>query len=58
MRLFKKISRDNRINVIDLEKIVIDIERNQDTKKNISQFSPDFQTAEDQEDADDIIDQN
>ena len=52
---FQKFSKNNEINLEDLDTFITALEKEETISKNISKFSPDFQTEKDKEDADSLL---
>lgn len=55
LELFSKFSKNNKIDREDLSIFVNSLEKQENIIDNMSKFSPDFQTVEDHEEADDIL---
>ena len=55
LKFFKKFSKNGKMNLQDLEVFINTLEKKEDITMNISKFSPDFQTEEDNEDANSLV---
>jgi hypothetical protein len=55
LKFFRKFSKDKKIDLEDLGDFISSLEKNEWITDNISKFSPDFQTKEEQEDADGLL---
>lgn len=55
LKFFKKFSKNGKMNLQDLDVFINTLEKKEDITMNISKFSPDFQTEEDNEDANSLV---
>ncbi|MFA6256214.1 MAG: hypothetical protein WC606_03440, partial [Candidatus Absconditabacterales bacterium] len=55
LKFFRRYSDNDKINLQDLDMFVTSLEKKESISENIAKFSPDFQTTEDHEDADGLL---
>lgn len=55
LKFFKKFSKNEKINLDDLNIFIDNLEKDESVSENTNRYSADFQTIEDQEDADGLI---
>jgi hypothetical protein len=55
LKFFRKFSPDGGIDLEDLDTFITGLEKGESITENINQFSPDFQTEEDQDNAEQLI---
>ena len=55
LKLFRTLSNNDRIQLEDLNTLVNTLEKQESISENIKKFSPEFQTKEEHEDANDIL---
>jgi len=55
LKFFKRFSKDDKINIQDLKVFVDTLEKQEPIAENITKYSPDFQTAQDRQDADKLL---
>ena len=55
LKFFKKFSKDDKMNLQDLEVFINNLEKEESITDNISKYSPDFQTGEDKDDANKLL---
>ena len=55
LTFFRKFSKNDQINLDDLEYFITGLEKKEPLADNMSKFSPDFQTTEEHEDADKLL---
>lgn len=55
MKFFKRFSKDGEMKLDDLEIFINGIEKKESVAENMSKYSPDFQTEEDHDGADELL---
>lgn len=55
LKFFRRFSEDSQINLDDIERFVTDVEKEESIAENITGFSPEFQTIEEKEQADGLL---
>ncbi len=55
LNFFKKFSKNDQLNLEDLNRFITSVEKKESISENMANFSPDFQTAEDHENADGLL---
>lgn len=57
LKFFKRFSKNNQMNMQDLNVFITSLEKKQSIAENITKLSPDFQTAEDHKNADGLLEE-
>lgn len=55
MKFFKRFSKDGEMNLDDLKAFIDGLEKKESVTENMNEYSPDFQTEEDHDGADELL---